>query len=253
MIVPLWVYEVADEFWQAAGTFEAFPRTLRRALLHSPFDVSAKEITDLRTAKAEDYLSRLGPEWRRGGPDRPLRACLAARDGAGFILLDAADPPAERVFSLAHELAHFLWHYLRPRQRAVRLLGAGGAEVFDGARTPTPAERLRGLLSNVSMAAHLHLMERGPNSQIGDSRVATAEGEADRLAYELLAPAEAVAALGATSRQQVAAALARAFGLPTGRAEDYSHLLWPAPFTDSLIHRLRGDRAIVELRRPGRK
>ena len=119
---------------------------------------------------------------------RPRRAaCLAARDGAGFILLDAADPPRERVSSLAHELAHFLWHYWRPREWVRKHLGPGAAAVFDGRRKATPAERLRALLSYIPLGPHVHLMERGPRREIVDESVAAAEDEADRLAYELLA------------------------------------------------------------------
>src|SRR5205085_3975397 len=115
-----------------------------------------------------------------GGPDRPLRGCLLACDGAGFIFLDAADPPAERTFSLAHELAHFLRDYWRPRQRAFAALGGSVREVFDGGRAPRREERLHALLRGVSLGPHVHLMARDGGTP--PPEVAAAESDADRLA-----------------------------------------------------------------------
>jgi hypothetical protein len=239
MRVPVWVHETAALFWDAVGVPEPFPRTLRGAILRGPFELTVKELPGLSTAAAERYLARLGTGWACGGPDRAVRACLAARDGAGVILLDAGDGPAERVFSLAHELAHFLGHYWRPRQRAVTNLGRDAGEVFDGRRPPTPAERLRALLGDVPLGPHLHLMGRGPRHEIVEERVRTVEEEADRLAYELLAPAAAVRA-AAEDRGDLERVLAEVFSLPTAQAEDYGRLLVPPPDTDPLVLRFRG-------------
>jgi hypothetical protein len=195
----------------------------------------------LSTVAAERYLDQLGPGWVCPGPERDVRACLAARNGAGFILLDADDLPKERVFSLAHEVAHFLWHYWRPRERVGRQLGCPAAEVFDGRRLPTPAERLRALLSNAPLRPHLHLMDRGPSREVMDERVRFAEEVADRLAYELLAPADAVAEVwgpGGGTRE-LATVLGEVFGLPATQAEDYARLLEPPPRPDPLVLRFR--------------
>src|SRR5258707_4301533 len=151
MKVPLWVHETAAFFWEAVGPREPFPRALRDPVHRSPFELTIKEMAPLTISSAECYLGGLGPGWVCRGPNRPLRACLAARDGAGFILLDAGDTDADRIFSLAHELAHFLWHYWQPRQRTGKQLGYRAAEGFDGRRQPTPAERLRALLGNVRL------------------------------------------------------------------------------------------------------
>ncbi|MCI0462691.1 MAG: ImmA/IrrE family metallo-endopeptidase [Gemmataceae bacterium] len=240
MNIPVWVSEAAADFWQAVGRPEPFPRALWRSILGSPFDLTVKEIPALSLRGVERYLAGLGVGWRCGDLDRPLRACLAACDGAGFIFLDASDAPAERTFSLAHELAHFLGHYWRPRQQACHRLGEGTADVVDGKRAPTPAERARAALAGISIGLHIHLMQRGPRRVVLSEAVAVAEEEADRLAYELLAPAAAVAArVGPRSgRAQVAEVLQHDFGLSPARAAEYAEILVPWPVVHPLLRRL---------------
>ncbi len=236
MNVPLWVSEAAVAFWEAAGGPEPFPRRLRDPILNCPFDLSVREVPSLTVRAMERYLSAWGTTWACGEPDRPLRACLAAVDGAGVVCLDARDPPDERTFSLAHELAHFLEHYWEPRRRACRRLGQGTADVLDGKRPPTPGERVRALLANVPLGLHTHLMPRGPFGAPTTPEAARAEEEADRLAYELLAPAEAVFARDPAASPDV---LGTVFGLPQAQAETYAALLAPPARVDPLLRRLR--------------
>jgi hypothetical protein len=239
MRLPIWVSEAAATFWDAAGGPEPFPRGLRGPLARGPFELSVKELPGLSVRGAERYLADLGIAWAYAGPDRPLRACLAACAGAGLILLDADDPPAEQAFSLAHEVAHFLRHYWGPRRRACRRLGGHILGVHDGSRPATPAEHVRALLADVPLGAHGHLMRRGPRRELAAAE-AGAEDEADRLAYELLAPAAAVAALAGHSagRAQVVDVLRTVFGLPAAQAAEYSLLLLPPPPEDPLLRRL---------------
>jgi hypothetical protein len=243
MKVPIWAHETASYFWAAVGAPEPFPRALRAPINRGPFDLTIKEMAGLSTFAAEEYLARLGPGWSCGGPDRAVRACLAARDGAGFILLDAKDAPAERVFSLAHELAHFLWHYWRPRERAGACLGVRAVEAFDARRKPTPTERLRSLLSNVPLGPHLHLMDRGPRREMVNERILVVEEEANRLAFELLAPADAVCAAFGKSEgpggrwKNLETVLEDVFGLPTTQAKEYGQLLLPPSTPDPFVLR----------------
>jgi hypothetical protein len=244
MNVLLWACELARAFWDCAGGPEPFPRTLRGALVLSPLDLTVKEVAALSLRGAGEYLARLGVPWPCGGPDRRLRACLAAANGVGFILLDADDEPAERTVSLAHELAHFLRHYLQPRRLARRRLGESVLEVLDGRRPPTLAERLRALVADVPLGLHVHLMERGDRPKALRPEVAAAEEEADCLGYELLAPAVEVLERtglveGPHGRARLVPVLRGVFGLPQAAAEDYAELLLPSPWEDPLIRRLR--------------
>jgi hypothetical protein len=236
----LWVHELAAGFWQAAGGPEPCPRSLRAPLAGSGLDVTVRETAGLTVGGVRRYLLGLDIRWGRAGADRALRACLAARDGVGFIFLEAADPAEERTFSLAHELAHFLRHYCQPRQAACRRLGAGIAAVFDGRRPATPGERLGALVAGLPLGCHVHLMERDPRRALRSAEVAVAEDEADRLAYELLAPAEAVLARAGSraTAERVAEVLHGVFGLPPERAEDYARLLRPPAREDPVLRRL---------------
>jgi hypothetical protein len=240
MKIPLWVSTAAAAFWEAAGGPEPFPRTLRGPIARSAFDLTLQVLPGLSLRGAERYLAGRGVAWTCGGPDRPLRACLAACAGAGFILLDARDPAEEQVFSLAHELAHFLRHYWLPRQRTCRRLGEDVAAVLDGSRPPTPGERLDALLADIPLGPHLHLMRRGPRRELPAAEAA-AEDEADRLAYELLAPAAAVAEHGALERGQVTQVLSERFGLPAAQATDYADRLLPQAAEDPLLRQLFGE------------
>src|SRR6266446_4623690 len=105
MNVLLWASELARAFWHSAGEPKSFPRNLRDAILRSPLEVTIKELPGLTLRHMERYLAAQEVRWVCRGPDRRLRACLTAAQGAGLILLDADDAPAERVVSLAHELA----------------------------------------------------------------------------------------------------------------------------------------------------
>jgi hypothetical protein len=233
--VPLWAAELAAQFWAEVGEIEPFPRRLQRSILRA-LDLSIVLLPQLRLFEALKWLRRRQISFSLSEADRPLRACLVCRRGAGFIFLDGADDEAEQRFSLAHELAHFLRHYWEPRRRATARLGGQILEVFDGERRPAPAERLRSLLVGVPLGFHAHLMGRGARAA---EALAAAEEEADRLAYELLAPAEVVLARlqGAADEQRnrAAALLHDAFGLPTAPANHYAEILYPIYRSDPLL------------------
>jgi hypothetical protein len=243
MKVPAWVVAEAAAFWHAAGGPEPFPRNLRGPIARSAFNLTIKELPGLSVHGTDRYLARLGVAWQCRGQDRPLRACLAAWAGAGIILLEADDPPEQRVFSLAHELAHFLGHYWGPRRRACRRLGDGITDVLDGKRPPTPAERVHALLAGLSLGPYVHLMNRGPRRELVSAETIVAEEEADRLAFELLAPAANISARtggisSAAGRGRVEEVLRQVFGLAADQAEDYSRLLLPPQPQDPLLRRL---------------
>jgi hypothetical protein len=231
--VPFQVVDLAERFWSAAGAVEAFPRNLERAADASGF-LSVLHRERLSVSMIREWLAKIGIASPLNVPDRPLRACLVACDGAGFAFIDATDSEDERRFSLAHELAHFLRDYLAPREAVTRRIGSAAVQVLDGKRQATPEERVRAWCSRTDLGVHIHLMERGT------VHLATREAEenADRFAYELLAPAADVTerAADAVTATEL---LIDFYRLPAFQAEHYATLLFPPPRMDPLLARLR--------------
>jgi hypothetical protein len=237
-MVPLWVAELADAFWGAAGAREPFPRALRRPIARA-LQVVIVTLPRLRFKDVLAWLECHQIACPCSAADRSLHACLAARAGWGYIFLDGTDSEDEQRLSLAHELAHFLRHYWQPRQVAVRHLGEQVLEVLDGRRQPTSAERLHAMLASVPMGFHLHLLGRDLERGFPAETVLAAEDEADRLAYELLAPADEVLSRPGPNREQDLAELLRTdFGLPAGHALRYCDILVPRAPADPLLKRL---------------
>jgi len=246
--------ELAERFWADAGGPPPYPRDLQAAIAYA-CPLGVVEIGGLSVAAVETWLAERCPRLRGAGSvqhgcrlgvaERSLRACLVARAGEGLVFVDAADPPAERRFSLAHEIAHFLADYRRPRERAAARLGPAVLAVLDGLRPPTAVERIDAVLARVPLGIHVHLLERTADGLAARAAIARAERHADQLALELLAPRAAVAsALAARAlppagsparRAAVAALLVADFGLPPAIATAYAATFSPpepaaAPF-----------------------
>src|SRR5262249_60475376 len=131
----------------------------------------------------------------------------------------------------ADEVAPFLRDYWRPRRDAERALGPEVQAVLDGERPATPAEQLAGLLCGVAAEVHLHLLTRDAAGR-ARGRESLSEREADRLAFELLAPERMVLArlrgVPAGGRAARAVALLREeFGLPGAGAAASAAVLAP--------------------------
>jgi Zn-dependent peptidase ImmA (M78 family) len=141
------------------------------------------------------------------------------------ILLSSTLELAELLFTLAHELAHYLRDYDAPRRKVADRLGPRALEVLDGLRPPTVNEQLAGVLRGVTAGAHTHHLDRDRRGRVVSAEAAESEAAADRLAYELLAPFEAVAALAPSGRAELVAALTSHFGLPSVEAAKYAAIL----------------------------
>ncbi len=225
MSVPVWCVDLAAAFWSKAGPPPPFPRDLRAAITAVP--LSPVDMKGVSVAGVREWFARLGIPVPLNEPDRPLRACLVAWRGEGFAFLDELDEPAERKFSLAHELSHFLRDYLRPRETVTRRLGHAALEVLDGLRPATSDERLHAVLRNVPLGPFTHLLRRDDTGRPLTMAEREAEVAADRLAFELLAPAESVGE--AADRDALTTRLVSDFGLPPGPAARYAALLVPDP------------------------
>lgn len=241
---PLWVSETAEAFWADAGGAPPVPRDLRAPIARA-LPLATVLLPRLRVSSADIWLHQQGIQCGLSVRDRPLRGCLVARYGQGLIFVDGADPEDEQRFSLTHELAHFLRDYWRPRQLVRERLGWEVLDVLDGERPPRQEERVHALLAKVQIGFHVHLMARTPDGHLAETAVEKSEREADRLAFELLAPAAMV--LHGTRlvpsegrRKAVFRLLKGTFGLPTAPAAQYASLLVPPTSQESsLLRRLR--------------
>jgi hypothetical protein len=180
---------LADEFWQLAGTPGPFPRDLS-AVASLALPVVTRHVPNLTLADVRQWLHARGIPHPLPAHDRRLRGCLLAYSGQAFILVDGSDPERERRFTVAHELAHFLVDYREPRLRAIAIMGIEIAEVLDGIRPPTHTERVHSILGGVPVGLHVDIFERTPWGAYTTPATLQAEERADRLALELLAPAE---------------------------------------------------------------
>ena len=223
----------ADRFWRCAGVCETFPRSLERAVLWA-VPLAVMKLPRLGLSELRTWLRHRGQSVSLDGPDRPLRACLIARNGRGIVVLDGTDTEDERRLSLAHELAHFLLDYLEPRERAVSAFGPTALEILDGIRPPSIQERVAGVLKGVTVNVHLHILERSVTGDVNRLNVLDAEDRADRLALELLAPRDVVlqqlSEMGVqwsahAAVDKAAAVLTNRFGLPAAVADNYGRFL----------------------------
>lgn len=179
----------AEQFWSAARVPRTFPCELERAVAWA-LPLAVLRIPNLWVHDVERYLhSRQLPSLSYG-EDRPLHGCVYAHRGKGLILVDGTDEKTELMFTIAHELAHFLLDYHVPRSKAVERLGPRITDVLDGLRPAEVHERVDAALSGISLGVFSHFMYRSgvPNG----SSILASENRADRLALELLAPEETI-------------------------------------------------------------
>jgi len=226
------IENMAQEFWEMADGADGtsrLPRDIKTAItLALPLEVYS--VPALRVNHVLAWTRRVKITHRIRGQDRRLHGCLLANRGKGIIFVDASDADEEQRFTLAHELAHFLLDYQLPRQRALSALGPSILPVLDGERAPTLAERVHAVMSSVHLGAMSHVMER-PESGLPTNLVIDIENRADRLALELLAPAESLCALmqQATAPRgfdgrlaYVTQVLTQHYGLPGAIATSYA-------------------------------
>lgn len=221
--------DVADAFWGKAGGRARFgsPADVQRAAPRV-LPVAIRRIQDLSTDAVACLLARIGAiPWADVSP-RPLRGCLVADAGKALVLIDADDPEDEQRMTIAHEVAHLLLHYLKPREDAVTAFGPSIVAVLDRTRPPTVGERLSSALRNVPIEPYQHAMNR---SAAHRPEVDAMEDEADDLAVELLAPWRELQAM----RGAAPGDLRQRFGLPAPVAARLAVLITPSRTSSGVL------------------
>jgi hypothetical protein len=250
MIIP-GLEALARDFWAGTGWRDTFPREIDQvAPLQLPLVIARQ--SPINAQAAGDWLQRRGMVVPLPHDQRDLHGCLVAHRGRGFIFVSAIDSAEEQRLTIAHEVAHFFVDYLLPRRQVMQALGTQMAEVLDGLRPPTPAERAAAILSHVRLGAHVHLLPRPGTGADDEVRVVRAEDRADRFALELVAPRACVrdilddlAARQPLTPEAARTALAAHFGLPGYVFHDTVRHMFrrsPPSFVEGILAGLRQQR-----------
>lgn len=226
--------KLAHSFWKAAGRAETFPRRLETAVAWV-LPVAVVKVPHLGLFDVYKWLSEKEIALDCYYSNRLLKAFLFAYGGRGIVFLDGSDPECERLFSLAHEIAHFIIDYFEPRKKALALLGEEARDILDGRREPTTEEKLRGMLGGLQLGIYTHFMDRTQDGILQRIEAIEAEDRADLLAIELLAPRTAVARRlniididwhDPFASTIIKGILMNEFGLPRDIADRYGQMLF---------------------------
>lgn len=230
MAAEAWLLRGADAMWGRLDAPPNFPRDPTR-LARYGFRVRLMGVPALRLSVVAERLRSRDFPCPPAEPDRELRGCLVHFNETTFLFFDSRDDAAEQRYTIAHELAHLWLEILEQRERVRRRLGEPTLEVLDGVRPPTGPERFQAILAGVTLQLQHHLLERDQELGVQDGGVLLAEERADRLALELLAPADEarrrLPADGAWDQwvPEATARLETAFGLPRPIAKAYARRL----------------------------
>lgn len=214
--MPAWAEQLADAFWHRAGGPPDPPRDLEPVIPRTA-DVFVASLANLTLTSAQAWIHRRGIAIPLAGSDRAVKGLVVAFRGRGVIFVEEALPPDERRVILAHEFAHYLLEYVRPRERVLRRIGPQVLPVLDGEASEPPAE-WAALLAGVPLGVHTHFLSRefDPGDRVGRS-----ERAANELALELLAPRRLLA-MSEASIDDVARKLVDRYGLPSSWASGYA-------------------------------
>ena len=219
-----WLEDAVKASKLGATPSTRFPRDLAKEVeIHLP--VFLVKIPGLTTDQIRDWLAQRGIQVAAPPENRLIHGCMVAEKEHGFIFWDSRDPVDVQRFTLAHEVAHFVLDHLLPRMKAVGALGKRICEVLDGDRPPDIEEGLSAMFKRIPLA-QVKLMDRDSSGAICVGKVDASEHRADRLAFELLAPADRVLPiLRGVPRKEGVAEMASRFGLHPEEAESYAQVL----------------------------
>lgn len=226
-----WPRYWSDWFWKRAGGRSGYPADIAYAAMCALY-VYVEEVADLTPASAAAHVGP-GGLWQSDCVDgRRLHGCVIVGQGGGAILVEKSDDEAEKRFTIAHEVSHYILEVARHHERAADRLGPNFTDTLYGLREATATERIDAWLNNARSDAFAHFMDRAPGEGYGCSRTLEAESLADDLAVEILAPRSeltaAISSMGFSESLKVARSVVeRRFGLPEGVAERYvGRVVW---------------------------
>ncbi|MGK7933182.1 MAG: ImmA/IrrE family metallo-endopeptidase [Microcystaceae cyanobacterium] len=238
-----WLIQAVEYFWTCVGKLEPFPRCLENDVSFAlPVSIYKYPCLQLKHIATDLERWNIPLSIASQNSSSRLHGCLVAYAGGGHIFLDETDSLNEQRFSLAHEVAHFILDYQQPRQKAIAEAGQEIVEVLDGIREITIDERITAILSNITIGPYINLIERLQDGTLSSSQSIEIEDRADRLALELLAPADEVRQSvekngliqsSILKKALITDILSNNFGLPLKIAEEYNKWLYREWYGDS--------------------
>lgn len=186
-----WLDRTSTDFWTQIGKTPPFPRNLE-LMVNRTMPLNYIGLAQLSIKGIEQWFLQRQVPFQFLCQNRQLCGCIVAGRGNGFLFIDQNDSEEERRFTVAHEISHFILDYLYPRQKAINSLGSSIRSVLDGERYPTHNESIDAILGDIKLGIYFNMMLRSTQGGIDDSSILRSEDNADRLAFELLAPADHV-------------------------------------------------------------
>ena len=163
-----------------AGTVAPLARLLRA------YGLVADEVTGLSGQRAAALLAAQGGRGSQdAGTPAPLAGYLHANAAGGWILVNRDDPLVRRRFSVAHELGHYVLHFL-PLLAATD--GDGGRDLLEFGESLPRADGETDASATGRVTLSAGQLAPAPSDRIGW------EAEADRFAALVLMPEAVVRA-----------------------------------------------------------
>lgn len=221
----------SDWFWKRAGGRFDYPADIAYAATCA-LDVYVDEVAGLTPVSAAAHIGREELCPLGGADERSLHGCVIVSRSGAAVLVEKCDDEAEKRFTIAHEVSHYIVEVKQRHERAADRMGRDFADTLYGLREPTLTELIDAWLNNTRSEAFAHFMDRTPGGGYGCSRTLEAECLADDLALEILAPRSEITAvissMGLSESLKVARRVAeRRFGLPNDIADRYAgRVVW---------------------------
>lgn len=186
------IQQLASEFWSRAAIEPNYPIDniiLEQAILLS-CPLSIVKINKLNFYAIFSWLNQNGFTSASNHFDVncSLFGLLFVNKGKGFIFIDGSVSSQEQLFTLAHEVSHYILDYEQHKLQLVRTLGDDGIEILNSSREPYHHEYFKGIISGVDVKPYIHLIEKETSDTWEKMGIGKVENSADLFAMELLAP-----------------------------------------------------------------
>lgn len=186
------IKELATNFWKGMKVSYPIQYSFLEGAAFAKYPVNITRLNKLTLSKVIDWLSKHNCSCESIEEDKSLFGLLFMQKGHAFIFLDGTSEIRESLFTLAHELAHYIIEIEHPKRLAVNIYGSQIEDVFDGKRVSTVAEQVSVITSQIDIQPYINLLEKEEMDGISRIKVWEAESSADILALELIAPEDVV-------------------------------------------------------------